>query len=260
MADIALVDIGSTRVKWQVRNAEGEVLGSGANRDPAGCVRGLASMAREAPLTAVWLSRVGPGEREEAFSAELASAGIDAPVHAVTVPANGPHGLRIDYAAGQLGVDRYCALVAARARCDAPMILVDAGTAVTVDVLEADGRHAGGYLLPGRQLGWEALQTRLTDRIAPREATQWPDDLETAPGLNSTEALERGWSLGLAGALDGLIARSRTAERAGAACWLTGGDAYWLAPVLRAESTIFPNLVLDGLWELSRWEGAECAG
>ncbi|WP_038050865.1 type III pantothenate kinase [Thioalkalivibrio sp. ALJ1] len=260
MSDIALVDMGSTRVKWQVRSADGEVLGSGANREPSGCARALASMVREAPIGAIWLSRVGPCEREEAFAKALAAVGVNAPVHAATVTSDGPNGLHIDYAPGQLGVDRYCALAAARARCTAPVILVDAGTGVTVDVLDANGCHAGGYLLPGRQLGWEALQARLADRIAQREATQWPDDLETSPGLNSTEALERGWGLGLAAALDGLVARLRTGDRADAACWLTGGDAYWLAPLMREEARIVPNLVLDGLWELSRWDATACVG
>lgn len=260
MSDIALVDIGSTRVKWQVRSADGAVLGSGANLEPAACVRALVSMAREAPIEAVWLSRVGSAEREAAFSAELAAAGIQAPVHAVAAATDGPKGLHIDYATGQLGADRYCGLVAARARSDAPVILIDAGTAVTLDVLEASGRHAGGYLLPGRQLGWEALQSRLADRIAPREATQWPDDLDTSPGLSSTEALERGWGLGLAAALDGLIARVRFEDRADAACWMTGGDAYWLAPQMCEDASIVPNLVLDGLWELYRWDANECVG
>ncbi|MGM0672203.1 type III pantothenate kinase [Thioalkalivibrio sp.] len=259
MGDIALVDIGSSRVKWQVRSPDGDVTGSGATPEPAGCVRALASMAQELPIAAVWVSRVA-GERGSEFSGELSAAGLRASVHAVQAAAIGPNGLRSDYAAGQLGVDRYCALVAARACCDMPVIVVDAGTAVTVDVLHADGRHDGGYLLPGRQLGWEALQPRLADRIAPREATQWPEDLDPAPGRNSADALERGWGLGLAGALDGLIARSRTVLGADAACWLTGGDAYWLAPLLREESRIFPNLVLDGLWALSRGEYDVCAG
>ena len=259
MGDIALVDIGSSRVKWQVRSPDGDVTGSGATREPAGCVRALASMAQESPITAVWVSRV-TGDRGLEFSGELAAAGLGAAVHAVQAVAVGPNGLHSDYAAGQLGVDRYCALVAARACGDTPVIVVDAGTAVTVDVLHADGQHAGGYLLPGRQLGWEALQPRLADRIAPREASQWPEDLDPAPGLNSADALERGWGLGLAGALDGLIARSRTVLGESAACWLTGGDAYWLAPVLREEARIVPNLVLDGLWELSRWDDAVCAG
>ncbi|WP_017942452.1 MULTISPECIES: type III pantothenate kinase [unclassified Thioalkalivibrio] len=259
MADIALVDIGSSRVKWQVRSPDGDVLGSGATREPAGCARALASMTQESPIDAVWVSRV-TGERGAAFSAELAAAGVEATLHEAQAAATGPNGLYSDYAAGQLGADRYCALVAARALCDTPVIVVDAGTAVTVDVLEGSGRHAGGYLLPGRQLGWETLQPRLADRIAPREATQWPEDLDPAPGLNSADALERGWGLGLAGALDGLIGRSRDALGETAPCWLTGGDAYWLAPLLREDSRIFPNLVLDGLWELSRVEGVGCAG
>ncbi|WP_019583622.1 type III pantothenate kinase [Thioalkalivibrio sp. ALE16] len=259
MSDVALVDIGSSRVKWQVRSRDGDVLGSGAAREPAGCARALASMTQDSTIDAVWVSRVA-GDRGAAFAEELDSAGLAASVHAVRVAAAGPNGLRTDYAAGQLGVDRYCALVAARAVGDMPVILVDAGTAVTVDVLQAGGCHAGGYILPGRQLGWEALQPRLADRIAPREATQWPEDLDPSPGLNSADALERGWGLGLAGALDGLIARSRDVLGEEAPCWLTGGDAYWLAPLLREESRIVPNLVLDGLWALSLAEDAGCAG
>ncbi len=255
MPDVALVDIGSSRVKWQVRAADGEVVGSGANRQPEGCARALGSMAQEVTIGAVWVSRVGPESRERAFCSELAASGLAASVHVVRVAAEGPHGLHSSYAADQLGVDRYCALVAARAHATGPVVVVDAGTAVTVDMLQADGRHAGGYLLPGRQLGWEALQGRLSDRIAPRDATQWPEDLGAAPGLNSTEALERGWGLGLAAALDGLIAHAAAGIQPSPACWLTGGDAYWLAPLMRSESVIFPNLVLDGLWELAHWEG-----
>ncbi|WP_019626436.1 type III pantothenate kinase [Thioalkalivibrio sp. ALJT] len=256
MSDVALVDIGSSRVKWQVRAADGQVVGSGANRQTEGCARALGSMAQEGAIRAVWVSRVGPEARERAFRAALAASGVAASVHMVRVAADGPHGLHSAYAADQLGVDRYCALVAARAHASGAVVVVDAGTAVTVDMLQADGGHAGGYLFPGRQLGWETLQGRLSDRIAPRGATQWPEGLDATPGLNSTEALERGWGLGLVAALDGLIAHAGAGARPQPACWLTGGDAYWLAPLMRTESAIFPNLVLDGLWELAHWEAS----
>lgn len=260
MTEIALVDMGSTRVKWQVRTPQGAIVGSGTNSQPEGCVRALESLAADTPIGVVWLARVGPSEREATFQAAWASRGMRAPVHAVRTADAGPRGLRIEYAAGELGVDRYCALVAARMRSDSPVVVVDAGTAVTLDLLRGDGLHAGGYLLPGRQLGWEVLQTRLADRIAPRDGSQWPRVLETAPGLSSAEALERGWGLGLAGALDRLLGQARDQLGPQSDCWLTGGDACWLAALLRERASVVPNLVLEGLWALSQWRETECAG
>ncbi len=260
MTEIALVDLGSTRVKWQVRTPQGEIIGSGTHLQPEGCVRALESFAGDAPIGAVWVARVGPPEREATFKAACISRGINAPVHAVRTAEAGPRGLRIEYAAGELGVDRYCALVAARMRSDDPVVIVDAGTAVTLDLLRADGLHAGGYLLPGRQLGWEVLQARLADRIAPRDGSRWPRVLETAPGLSSAEALERGWGLGLAGALDRLLVQARDQLGRESDCWLTGGDACWLVSLMREPATVVPNLVLDGLWALWQWQATECAG
>lgn len=254
MHDRWLVDIGSSRVKWQVRSLAGEVLDAGASPRPEDCARALRAAGRERRPAAIWLARVGAPEREGALLAALEPLAAEIPLVRVRAQARGPYGLRTDYAEGQLGVDRYCALVAARARRRHPVVLVDAGTAVTVDALAADGRHAGGYLLPGRHLGWDVLQQRLADRIPERGAGDWPAALATAPALDSEAALERGWGLGLAGAADRVIAEARAALGGEAECWLSGGDAEWLAPLLHEPVARAPDLVLDGLWELARAE------
>ena len=57
----------------------------------------------------------------------------------------------------RLGVDRWLALIAARERSKQPTVIVDAGSACTIDLLDSEGRHLGGYILPGLTAMGEAL-------------------------------------------------------------------------------------------------------
>jgi type III pantothenate kinase len=57
----------------------------------------------------------------------------------------------------QYGVDRWAALLGARSRYHDPVCIIDAGTAITVDLLDAGGVHRGGRILPGLQMMREAL-------------------------------------------------------------------------------------------------------
>ena len=58
----------------------------------------------------------------------------------------------------QYGVDRWAALLGARALTHQPICIIDAGTAITVDLIDADGRHKGGLIMPGLRMMREALQ------------------------------------------------------------------------------------------------------
>ncbi|WP_018861642.1 MULTISPECIES: type III pantothenate kinase [unclassified Thioalkalivibrio] len=245
MPDRAVVDIGSTRIKWQRRDGVGHVLEEGASLAIADCEQALNNTC-----VAIWAARVGSPERQAALEAAMGSV----PIHWVGTQGDGRFGVRSDYAKGQLGVDRFCALVAARAEGAGPCVLVDAGTAITVDLLDAEGWHRGGYLLPGRQLGWESLQARLADRVAPRDPGAWPVTFDSTPGLGSEQGLERGLTLGLSGAVDRLIVEARTHLGSDTACWIHGGDASWLAGQLTEFFTLRENLVLEGLWQIARIE------
>ena len=57
----------------------------------------------------------------------------------------------------QHGVDRWAALLGAHSLYDDPVCIIDAGTAITVDLLDAEGRHQGGRILPGLQMMRDAL-------------------------------------------------------------------------------------------------------
>ena len=148
-------------------------------------------------------------------------------------------GLRIAYEdPSRLGVDRFLALVAARRRGGA-WLLVGVGTALTIDLVDADGRHHGGRIAPSPTLMRQALQAR---------AAQLPDSGGTyrAFAADTRDAL----ASGCLGAALALVAQSReAAARAGAGAvslLLHGGGAPELLPHL-PDACHAPALVLEGL-------------
>ena len=152
-------------------------------------------------------------------------------------------GVRIAYADPQrLGVDRFLALVAAHARAPAPWLVVGVGTALTIDLLDADGRHHGGRIAPSPTLMREALHQR---------APQLPSSggRVVAFADDTTDALASGCE----GAALALIADSRehAARQLGATprVLLHGGGSRALAPAL-PDAEQAPALVLEGL---ARW-------
>lgn len=251
MPEILLIDLGSSRLKWQVRSETGFVLEE--DRHDWTASEGPPELPRCRPR-AVWMVRVGGAEREETLRAALRARYGGVPVVTVQPRAEGPGGLRLDYDLSQFGADRYCALLGAVARTRKSAVVVDAGTAVTVDLLGTDGRHLGGYILPGLRGGLEAVNRLFTDalqaRVAPKlrlTGEALPADSAVLPGHDTGEALLRGWMLGLAGAVQRLGAQAGDAEQ-GVEWWLTGGDAGWLSNLLDRPAHVVPGLVFDGLW------------
>lgn len=152
-------------------------------------------------------------------------------------------GVRIAYAdPGKLGVDRFLTLLAAHARAPKPWLVVGVGTALTIDLLDADGRHRGGRIAPSPTLMREALHAR-----APHLPSSGGTYAEFAD--DTADALASGCE----GAALALIARSVDAAttQLGIAprVLLHGGGARVLWP--RVDAAAFaPALVLEGL---ARW-------
>lgn len=89
----------------------------------------------------------------------------------------------------RLGVDRWLALVALRARGVLPSLVVDAGSALTVDCLTAEGRHEGGWIVPGLALAQRAL-FQGTDGV--RGEWGWCWDAPQAPARHTAAAVAQG--------------------------------------------------------------------
>jgi len=235
-----LLDMGNTRLKvaaWQPGQGLGAVQAwtHGAVDFAPLLQRWLAGVQAG---DACWLASVAGSELTAAVAEALASRGNPA-VRAR--PRAECAGVRIAYAEpSRLGVDRFLALLAAHARGDGPWLLVSAGSALTVDLIDAGGRHRGGLIAPSPEHMRSALAARFPAlAFAGGEAGDFAGD--TADALAS----------GSIGAAAGLVERShRKATRLlGMAprVLLSGGGSQRLASALELDVELAPALVLEGL-------------
>lgn len=136
----------------------------------------------------------------------------------------------------QLGADRWAALIAARALHEGPCVVVMAGTATTIDTLNAKGLFRGGLILPGLSLMRAALASNTAD--LPHAAGHY----QLHP-TNTDDAIVSGAIHATLGAIE----RMRATLGADALCLLSGGAAAELAPHLDQPLRLVDNLVLEGL-------------
>lgn len=154
-----------------------------------------------------------------------------------------PLPIAIDYGTpGSLGADRIAAAVGAQQLFpDAPLLVVDAGTAVTYDAVTADGRFKGGNIAPGMNMRLEALH-RFTARL-PR--VEVPRELPTDDflGHDTTSAMTLGAIYGIVGSIS--YYKNRLPE--GTRVVMTGGWAQELSRLCDFDITVDPHLVSKGL-------------
>lgn len=250
-----LLDIGNTRLKW-ARLQEGRLS------------FGAPVVHREQPLSSVWSALwdglpvpqrmvVGcvAGDDVKASLANWCHAhwGLQPEFVVATAEACGVRNGYLN--PSQLGVDRWLTLIGAR---NLPELtgqsacLVGCGTALTVDVLVADGRHLGGWIAPGLVLMSQQLVFG---------AAVFASGIESAPsdgmfGRGTAEAVTAGISQAAAGLV--MQAQSLAQRLLGLPpiCVLTGGDAEKLLPLLPSGARIIPDLVLHGLATVALQEGA----
>lgn len=237
---IWLLDLGNSRLKvapWQPGTGLGEVQAwaHGAADFAPSMQRWLAGVQAG---DRCWLASVAGSELTAGVAEAVASRG-----HAATRARTRPEcaGVRIAYAEpSRLGVDRFLGLLAAHARGGGPWLIVSAGSALTVDLLDGAGQHRGGVIAPSPEHMRAALAARFPAlAFAGGEASDFAAD--TADAL-------AGGSLGAA---LGLVERShRQATRLlgrPPRLLISGGGGARLAEGLEIESEPVPYLVLEGL-------------
>lgn len=154
---------------------------------------------------------------------------------------DGWHGLQLAYAHPQrLGVDRWLAMLAVLDR-RRPVVVVDAGTALTIDLISAERQHQGGYILPGLSLMRRAL---VDDTFALPSVTA-PGSLDA--GRDTVECIANGSVLALVGAVDNAVAQFPVA--APDVIW-TGGDASALRTLSAWPGDHDPQLIFEGMMTL----------
>ena len=235
-----LLDIGNSRVKWALVD-EDRWLAEGA--EPLVEQRANWSFLEalhSAPLRVLAVNVAGAAVTD-ALREQLRSR-WERPLE-LAVTAAELDGLRNGYRnPQQLGTDRWLAMLAARRAVSGAVCVVDAGTALTVDLVEADGGHLGGFILPGPDLMRDSLEQSTGDIRRHRAVSAAADDLQD-PGRDTASAIEaaaRQASLGL-------IDRARHMTSTPASVVVSGGAAPALLPGLPADTVHRPRLVLEGL-------------
>jgi type III pantothenate kinase len=157
----------------------------------------------------------------------------------------------------RVGIDRLLDAVAARSRVQrhVPVILIDAGSAVTVDLLDTTGAFRGGAIFPGLRLMAHALHdhTALLPLVEVKKANPF------LPGTSTEGAMRAGIFWAVAGGIKALARQLAGQGRypkdsylAGspprsAVVFLTGGDAEILAPVMDVDVQVWPAMTLEGI-------------
>lgn len=251
-----LLDIGNTCIKWAW-------LGDAGLVDPGECVhRGVAVEEAVAALSHFSLAPAEAlavnvaGDELEMAVAERLSDAYGVILHRVQAGAEW-NTIKNGYADhGQLGADRWAAMIGAwepqgDGQAANDLVVVDAGTAVTIDLLRADGQHLGGVILAGLQLAEAALGGETADIEDFSARSPGPGE-EAWYGRSTAEAVSRGAAFSLCAAIDRAIDGfpGRSADRP-PRLLLTGGDADRLLPGLRASAELRPLLVLEGLAKLA---------
>ena len=241
---IVCLDSGNSRIKWALHAA-------GAWREAAALDRGeaagMADLPRRLPMPArVMLANVAGDTAAAAISQALAPwLPVLHMVESTTVAAGVTNGYTDPR---RLGVDRWCALIGARALTAAPCVVVMAGTATTVDTLDGGGRFLGGLILPGLHLMRRALaRDTAALPLAAGRYSVYPRCTEDAIISGCIEAQ--------AGAIERACARLG----ADAVCLLSGGAAGVIGEHLGVPHTRVDNLVLEGLLRLAHAVPAEDA-
>lgn len=228
---ILCIDCGNTRIKWGLLAPEGTWQARGVM--PLAQVDNLrASLIDQADFKRVVGCNVAGAENAERIAAQLQVA------PEWLVPQREQCGVRNGYKKPtQLGADRWASLIAARAMQPSACLVVNAGTATTIDLLEADGRFRGGLILPGLNLMRAALAHNTADLpLADAAHDMVPRDTDSAIASGALEAT--------AGAIERMYARLGDAS---AVCLLSGGAAAEVRPLLQIPVHNVDDLVLQGL-------------
>ncbi len=142
----------------------------------------------------------------------------------------------------EVGADRIVGAVAALHRYGGPAVVVDFGTATTLDVVTAAGDYLGGVIAPGPAVGGEALSRRAA-RLARVDLVVPPRVI----GRNTVDSLRSGLLHGHAAMVDGLVQRIEHELGERVRVIATGGWVGVLAPLLARVDAVDPDLTLSGL-------------
>lgn len=238
-----LVDLGNSRIKWALSGGQawsvGDPFGNEGSATDFGAWRNVTDLTRVIVCNSAGDDVVDPlqqwcdevwGLKPTFLSAQRAQGGV--------------HNCYQDPTT--LGCDRWLALIAARDQRSGSLAVVDCGTAITVDALLADGQFLGGVIAAGPQVATQALL---------EHASHLHGELKMYSGAFNSDtgsAVGNGALAFAAGGIDKVLSEFSAQLGDDFAVLMTGGWAATIAPLLIRIVDITPDLVLQGIEQVSR--------
>ncbi len=245
-----LVDIGNTRIKWAFVNDNG-------------------LLPSEAMNHADWLTLLENSNwliKQQVSEVIIASVANDSLIKKITAYAKQNwqcHSRRLSTEAAwqqlkngytsveQMGVDRWLAMIAAWAlkkeankkKTDGACLVIDCGTAITVDAIDENGQHLGGHIVPGLDL---LRQTLIKQTAAVRPESKTDNNLKTSYANDTTGAVNHGSLSMVVDYLQNSWQRFQQ-QYPTATLFISGGNGALISELLGEEEAYTKELVLQGM-------------
>lgn len=246
--------MGNTQLKW-VQADDGVI-------DQATLRRGSAEQFAEHAVEqqvgpeSLLLSSVAPAEKTNSF-VDLCRRQLGLEVRQLRSSAES-NGIRNGYRnPAKLGVDRWLAIIGACHHYGTPVVIMDIGTATTLDAVDRQGQHLGGLILPGPELMLRSLGTDTAMRV-PSEFGRDQREASTGqqrgvgPGMDTDSALLGGVLAAQVGALNQFMRRVSENMESKPELVLTGGAAGGILDYFERSPIIDPWLVFKGMLQHTR--------
>ncbi len=143
---------------------------------------------------------------------------------------------------GQLGVDRWLAMIAAWNKYKDNLCIIDCGSAVTADLVSADGRHQGGYIIPGSYMQQQAL-VNTAGQITISSEYKFSEQA----GRSTDECVYNGTTLAVTAFIEYILRSINAAGEGKYHCVITGGGADAIMKILKIDFRHDPLLVIEGI-------------
>ncbi|MDP2247212.1 MAG: type III pantothenate kinase [Nitrosomonadales bacterium] len=253
------IDVGNTRTKWAIFNQANAIVANGvfgntelgeAPQEWAECALAVISNVAADEMAARLKTMLAPIAHQHWIGALVSGFGIK----------NG-------YAQPELlGCDRWAAMVGARQYTEQSCLVVNAGTALTIDAMQREpttGSHifVGGVIVPGWRLMQQALYQGTHGINHALAESHSGSDAKAGKYVdlprNTEDAVYTGALMAMVGAIEQMSLRLQRQAHTGIQCMITGGDALLLAERLRSGAVIsdivmIEDLVLRGLLVIGR--------
>jgi type III pantothenate kinase len=239
MTPSIVIDIGNTRIKWG-RCADNRVIATASLPADDGSAWDKQAAAWNLSTPSAWAIAAVHPERLSHVEAWLAQRGDTVRVLRnwldlrLRVLLDNPE---------RVGMDRLLNTVAANTRGPGSAIIIDAGTAITVDYVDESGCFCGGAILPGLRLMASALHqhTAQLPSIAP------PSSTVPLPGRSTVAAIEAGIYWSAVGGVCAVVSQLKRAAKTEPRVFATGGDASSLLSALDVPVVHWPEMTLQGI-------------